>query len=108
MFAHLAGPLCLLIGVGFTGLGFVGPLIIWLVKKDEFPFVDDQGKEALNFNITLFIAYAVAIAIVIITCGVGFFAVFVPALAHLVFGIVAGIKANDGIYYRYPICIRLI
>ncbi len=93
--------LCHLLGI-FTS--FVGPLIIWLIKKDSSPFVDDQGKEALNFQITALIASA--------ACAFGFcFAPFLLIAVHvtrLVFCIIATVKANQGIAYRYPLSIRLI
>lgn len=91
---------------------FIGPLIIWLVKKDEEPFVDDQGKEALNFQITLGIIYFALVALSCITFG---FAVILTAplmvgagIAALVFCIVGGLKANEGVAYRYPVTLRLI
>ena len=110
MFAHLAGPLSLLIGVGFAGLGFVGPLVIWLIKKYEFPFVDDQGKEALNFQISVTI-YLFGCAMIACT-GIGM-VVAIPLLLalglfDLVVTVVAAIKANEGIAYRYPLCIRIL
>ena len=95
--------LCHLLGI-FTWL--VGPLIIWLVKKDTSPFVDDQGKEALNFQITLTIAYVVGI---ITSCiGVGFIIIMAVWVLNLVFCILAAMKANEGVAYRYPFAIRLI
>ena len=95
--------LCHLLAI-FTG--FLGPLIIWLMKKDTSPFVDDQGKEALNFWITL--------TIILVICGAT--AVFcVPAIiggvawvCGLVFSIMGAMKANQGIAYRYPINFRFI
>jgi len=87
-------------------LGFVGPLIIWLIKKDESPFVDDQGKEALNFQLTILIAITVS-ALTMFIC-IGF--VLLPAVAifDLVFCIIASIKAGNGEAYRYPMNIRFI
>ncbi len=84
----------------------ISPLVIWLIKKDELPFVDDQGKEALNFQITLTI-YVIAASILSIVL------VGIPLLiGFLIFGfvvtIIAAIKANDGEQYRYPMTIRFI
>ena len=93
------GMLCHLLGIP---LGFVGPLIIWMIKKDEMPFVNDQGKESLNFQLTVLIA---AMLIGIPTCGVG---AIVIGLAALVFCIIATIKANNGEYYRYPLTLRMV
>lgn len=101
MFCHLSS-LSTMMGIP----GFVGPLIIWLVKKDEMPFVDDQGKESLNFQILLLICYLVSLAFVCLWIGI----LMLPAVGvfHLVFVIVATMKANEGVYYRYPINLRLI
>ncbi len=90
MFAHLS-PLV---------LGVFGPLIIWLVKKDESQFVGENAKEALNFSLSVLIASLV----LMITC-VGPFVVLVGAI---VFQILAGIEANKGVYYRYPYTFRMI
>ena len=86
--------------------GFVGPLIIWLIKKDEMPFAADQAKEALNFQISIFI-YA-------IVCFILFFVVIgIPMLVALsifqiIVTIIAAIQAGEGKAYRYPMAIRLI
>lgn len=104
MLAHLLGAF----------MGFVGPLIIWLTKKDESAFVDDQGKEALNFQLTLLIAYfatgALYVVIAFITCGIGSFLPIplIVTVFQMVFGIMGAMKANEGEYYRYPFNIRLI
>ncbi len=86
---------------------FVVPLIIWLIKKDD-EFIADQAKEALNFHITVTIAYFAITVIAIVTMGIGFILYPVLGIAVLVLGIIAGLKANDGIAYRYPCTIRLI
>ncbi len=86
--------------------GFIGPLIIWLIKKDQSDFVDDQGKEALNFGISIVIYYFAAFLSIFVL--VGF--VLVPAV--IIFAIVniirAAIAANKGERFRYPLCIRII
>jgi len=101
--ARMWGMLCHLLGL-FTC--FIGPLIIWLIKKDEDPFIDNQGKEALNFQITVAIAGIVS-AVLTVVC-VGFFLGIAVSIADLVFCILASIKANGGEKYRYPVSIRLI
>ncbi|MBI1901376.1 MAG: DUF4870 domain-containing protein [Planctomycetia bacterium] len=104
MLAHLLGAL----------VGFIGPLIIWLIKKDKSPFVDYHGKEALNFSLTLLIGYLITsvayVGISMVTCGFGAFLPLplVVWIFQIVFGIIACLKANNGEYYRYPICIRMI
>jgi uncharacterized protein len=101
--AKTMAMLCHLLAI-FTG--FLGPLIIWLIKKDTSPFVDDQGKEALNFWISL--------CILMVICSVTAF-LCIPAIialvawiCGLVFAIMGAMKANEGIAYRYPLNIRLI
>lgn len=108
--ARTMGMLCHLTGLSWAlGVpGFVGPLIIWLIKKDEMPFVDDQGKESLNFQITIFIATLAVVGIAIATCGIGAVLVPVVLVVDVVFCILGSVKANSGEYYRYPITIRLI
>lgn len=103
LFAHLSA----LLGLVTAGwLCFVGPLVIWLVKKDTMPFVEDQAKEALNFNITMMIAAAIAWVLLFVL--IGFILLPAVAIIWLVFVIVAAIKANEGTRYRYPFALRLI
>lgn len=89
-------------------LSFIVPLIVWLVHKDkpEKAFVVEQAKEALNFQITVAIAYVVCMILTVILIG----AILAPLLwvANLVFCILAGMKANDGVSYRYPFALRLV
>ena len=101
--AKTMGMLCHLLGI-FTS--FVGPLIIWLTKKDQSKFVDQQGKEALNFQLTMLIGF---IAGGITSCiGIGFIILPAVQVVSLIFGILATVEANKGNPYRYPICIRFI
>lgn len=88
--------------------GFIAPLIIWLVKKDQSAFINDQGKEALNFQLTLLIGWVVVIILSVITCGVGALLVLPMMAVVIIFAIMAGLKAKEGIAYRYPFCIRFI
>lgn len=89
---------------------FVGPLIIWLINKDNSSksFVIDQAKEALNFQITITIAFIASFILTIVTLGLLFFVPTLVGIANLVFCILAGIKANNGETYRYPFTLRLI
>jgi len=96
LIAHLLGI--------FTS--FIGALIIWLVKKDESEFISDQAKEALNFQITVVIIYVVGIATSCI--GIGVLICLAAIVVSLIFSIIGGIKANDGVKYRYPFALRLI
>ncbi len=109
----LLGHLSALSAFIVTGIGCVlGPLIIWLVKRDTLPFAADQAKEALNFNITILIAAAGLILFTIITIGIGAliavplgFALF---FYWLIFTIIAAVNANNGVRYRYPLTLRLV
>lgn len=90
-----------------TGLGFIlGPLVVWLVKKDQYPLVDDQGKESLNFQISMFIYGLLAGLLVIVL--VGFALLALIAVFDLIMVIVAAVAANNGQRYRYPLTLRLI
>jgi len=114
MFAHLSALLgAILTGAFGGGWGcFIGPLIIWLLKKDTMPFVDDQAKEALNFNITVAIAFLALLVLTVLTLGIGMILTIplwiIIGIFWLVFTIIAGIKANEGVRYRYPFALRLI
>jgi uncharacterized Tic20 family protein len=93
--------LCHLLGI-FTS--FIGPLVIWLIKKDSSPFVDDQGKEALNFQIIMLIAT--------FACFLGLclapFLILAVQITRLILGIIGTVKCNSGVAYRYPLPFRLI
>jgi uncharacterized Tic20 family protein len=96
-----------------TGIGcIVGPLIVWLVKRDTMPFAADQAKEALNFNITLAIAFCALVLFSIVTFGLGLLIAWpmgaVLCVAWFVLTIIAAIKANEGVAYRYPFTLRLV
>ena len=110
MLAHLSGPAVALISAGL--FAFLGPLVIWLIKREESAFVDDQGKEAINFQLTVLILYVAAGAVVLLTCFITapLLLVAVPLIMilQIVFGIMAAVKANGGQAYRYPLNIRFI
>ena len=103
MFCHLSGFL-IFIGIPFGNI--IAPLIIWLIKKDEFPLVDDQGKESLNFQISITIYGIVAGLLCFIF--IGFILLPVIFVADIVLIIIATVKTNDGETYRYPFTIRFI
>ena len=102
MFAHIGTFSSMFIPLG----NFIAPIVIWQLKKDESEFVVDQAKEALNFQITVLIYALLSFLLVFIF--IGFFLLFGLVIFSLIVVIVAGVKANDGEYYRYPMCIRLI
>jgi uncharacterized protein len=113
MFSHLSALLGGLLTSAIGGWGFfLGPLVIWLMKKDTMPFVADQAKEALNFNITVSALFLILLILSVVTLGLGFL-ITVPlmliiGLGALVLIIMAAIKANEGVAYRYPFALRLI
>jgi uncharacterized protein len=86
--------------------GFIPPLIIWLIKKDESKYVAEHAKESLNFQITIFLAYMVAGVLVCLF--IGFLLLFVVWAISIVFAILATIEANNNKIYKYPFCLRLI
>ncbi|WDM02909.1 DUF4870 domain-containing protein [Alicyclobacillus cycloheptanicus] len=91
----------------FIPFGWIlGPLIVWLIKRDEFPFVDEQGKEALNFHISLLI-YGIFAAILCLIL-IGFVILMALAVFQVVMVIVAAMKVSSGEPYRYPMTIRFI
>ncbi|MFP4171875.1 MAG: DUF4870 domain-containing protein [Candidatus Hydrogenedentota bacterium] len=108
--ARLWGMLCHLSALlGFTCIPFanlIAPLIIWMVKRETHPFVDDQGKEAVNFQILLSVI-GIVIGLLMFV-GIGVFLYPILFVVLLVFAILAGVKANSGEYYRYPFNWRII
>ncbi|NLS92219.1 MAG: DUF4870 domain-containing protein [Planctomycetaceae bacterium] len=101
--AHLSG---LLPYVGIPFGNIIAPLAIWLMNRDKMPFVDDQAKEAINFQLTITL-YAI-ISGVLILAVVGFVLLPVVIVFDVVASIIAAIKAQQGIAYRYPMTIRFI
>lgn len=92
--------------VGIPLGNILGPLVVWLLKRNDYAFVDDQGKEALNFQISMTI-YGI-IAGVLAYFVVGFFLLAIIGIVDLVLVIMAAMKTNDGEGYRYPFTIRII
>ena len=88
--------------------GFIVPLIIWLINKDKADkgWLSDQAKEALNFQITLLIAYVACVVLSFVLIG----ALLMPLIwiASIILMILAAVKANSGVAYRYPVALRLI
>jgi len=102
MFTHLSGLAGFLIPFG----NVIAPLIIWQIKKDQMPFVDDQGKEAVNFQITVTIAVLICLVLTVIL--IGLLLLPLVAIGALVLTIIAAVRANEGARYRYPLTLRLI
>ncbi len=101
-FCHLAAFAGYLIPLG----NVLGPLILWLIKKEEYPLVKDQGREALNFQITVTLAALVTIPLMYICIGIPM--LIAVGVVDVVFIILATLQANKGVAYRYPWCLRLI
>ena len=102
MLAHLVGA----IGVLFPPVNILAPLLVWILKREGMPFVDEQGKEALNFQISVSIYGLVAGLLTVVL--IGMFLLPILALGGLILGIIASTRANNGESYRYPLTIRLV
>jgi uncharacterized Tic20 family protein len=97
--------------VGAILFSFVPPLVIWLAFKGRGALVEHQAKEALNWSITVILAYVALGVLTVVTLflGIGFgMAIWLVAIAALVFGILAAVAASSGQFYRYPVALRLI
>lgn len=86
--------------------GFIGPLILWLLKKEQSSFINDQGKEILNWMITVILIIIISIPLMFII--IGFITYFGAIICHLIFTIMGAIKSSKGIAYRYPFALRLL
>jgi hypothetical protein len=98
MFAHLAALVVLIL----PGLGLlVGPLLVWLFQRHRFPFVDEQGKEAVNFQITILL-YMIVGALLVPLWGIGIAVIVLAFALSLFFMAFAAVKAHHGVHYHYP------
>lgn len=102
MLCHLSALAGFIIPLG----NIIGPLVIWMLKKDDYPIVDDQGKESLNFQISMTIYIIVSIVLIIVLIGIAL--LILLGIFELIVIIIASIKANEGVKYRYPLTIRFI
>jgi uncharacterized Tic20 family protein len=84
----------------------VGPLIVWLAKRQDSPEIDAHGKESLNFQISMLIWNAIAAILIIVLIGIPI--LILLHILNIIFVIVASIQASEGKLYRYPLAIRLI
>lgn len=104
-FQHLGGL------IGWFVIGpfcFIVPLVMWLVKKDESEYLDDHGREALNFELSMLLYALILIPVSVLTLGLGALLYIPWALLGLIAQIMAAVSANKGEYFRYPMCIRFI
>lgn len=91
----------------FSGIGFIlAPLVMWLIKKEGNDFIDHHGKEAVNFQINLFIHGIIVFVLCFVL--IGFLFLPVLLLSQAILAVVAGVKASEGVKYRYPLIIRFI
>ncbi|MEI8644007.1 DUF4870 domain-containing protein [Pseudoalteromonas sp. Hal040] len=102
MFCHLSA----LAGLLFPFGSVIGPLIVWLVKKEEMPLVAEHGRKSLNFQLTMMIAYIVCFMLMFVVVGV--ILLLLVALFSLIMVVVSAIKANDGKEVNYPMAIEFI
>jgi uncharacterized protein len=103
------GMLCHLVALSGFIVPFgsiIGPLIVWLIKKDEMVFVNDQGKESINFQLTMLIAFIVSAILMFVL--IGFILMPILVIFDIVVIVIASINANDGVKYRYPYAIRFL
>lgn len=102
MLCHVSAMLMYVTAVG----GLVAPFVIWLLKRDAMPFVADQGKETINFQITILLALLAAVVLMLVLVG---FVLFWALLAfHFVVTVIAAVKVTEGVAYRYPFCWRVL
>ena len=102
MFCHLSGLAGYVVPFGSV----IGPLIVWMLKKDEFPFVNREGKEALNFHISMLIYELIALVLVFVCIGI--FLLIGLMIFELIHIVLASVSANDGKPYRYPMTMQFV
>lgn len=110
--AHVAALTLALLTSWVVGIaGALGALAVWMLVRDKSAFAAEHAKEAINFNLSMFLYAAIAVVLVIFTLGIGIIVALpvwlVLALVWLVCSLIAAFKAYDGQTYRYPMTIRL-
>ena len=99
-----AGPP--LSGRGIPFANVLGPFIVWMLKRETYPFVDEEGKEAVNFQLTMFIGMVVGYVLTLVF--IGWLILLAVVVVDLIFVLIASMKANEGESYRYPLTFRFI
>jgi len=103
MFAHLSAfSAC--VGIPFGNI--LAPLVMFLIKKDEYRFGGEQAKEALNFNISCTLYGLIALVLCLVF--IGFVLLAALGIFWIIVTIIAAVKSNEGVSYRYPLCIRFV
>ncbi len=92
--------------LSLVGFSLIGPLIVWLIKKDESAFIDKQGRELLNFQLSLLIYFLVSLVLCLVM--IGFLLVGLLAVGSLILTIIGLIRATEGKIYRFPLTIRML
>jgi len=102
MMLHLSVFACYVLPLA----GLIAPIVIWQIKKDEFPSIDVHGKNVMNFLISMFIYGVVAVLLTFVIIGIPLLALL--GIVGIVFPIIGGIKANNGEIWKYPGMLQLI
>lgn len=102
MLCHLAALAGYIIPLG----NIIGPLVIWLIKKDEYPFVNEQGKASLNFQISMLIYVIISTILCLILIGIPL--LLAAAVVNIIMIILASVNANEGKSFKYPLSIPFI
>ncbi len=104
---HASGILALT-----TTLGFLGPLVVWLIMRSDHRFIDEAGKEAVNFQLSMLLITIALAVLAFLTCGLGLLVTVPLGLVmlglHIVLPILAAVRASDGRHYRYPLTLRFL
>ena len=102
MFCHLSALVGFVIPFG----NIIAPLIIWTLKKDEYPHINDQGKEAINFQLSITVYILISVLLVFVVIGIPL--LIILGIFSLIMTVIAALNANDGNKYRYPFTIKFI
>lgn len=102
MLCHLSALLMFVIPFG----NIIGPVVVWMIKKDEAPFINEQGKESINFQISMTIYIFVALILMLLVIGI--LLLIILGIVELVLIIIASVQANDGKSYKYPFTMRFV
>ena len=103
MISHIVA----LSGLLGNGIGFVlGPLLVWLLKREDHPFINEQGREAVNFQLSMLLYIVIGVLLILVVIGIPI--LIVLGILAVVFPIIAAVKANNGEHYRYPLTIRFL
>jgi len=102
MACHLAALLGYVLPFG----NVIGPLVMWLLNRERHAYIDEQGREALNFQLSMLVWYLLAFALVLAL--IGFFMIVGLVVFQLVMVIVAAVRSNDGEAWRYPLTVRFL